>query len=93
MVVQDLTATNLPHFSVPQISEMLGVSVRTIRRRMTEFGLSITAQYSVLADDELDQLVHGIQQQFPMCGNKQMLGHLLSRGVRVQQHGVRESQR
>ena len=81
------------NFSVPQISEMLGVSIRTIRRRMTEYGLSVAAQYATLTDDDLDQLVHSIQEQFPMCGNKQMQGHLLSRGVKVQQLRIRESQR
>ena len=77
-------------FSVPQVSEMLGVSIRTIRRRMTEYGLSVAAQYATLTDDDLDHLVHSIQEQFPMCGNKQMQ---VSRGIRVQQHRVRESQR
>ena len=31
--------------------------------------------------------------QFPTCGNKQMVGHLQSRGVRVTQLRIRESQR
>ncbi len=34
-----------------------------------------------------------IQSQFPTCGNKQMMGHLQSRGYRVQQIRVREAQR
>ena len=80
-------------FSVPQISDMLGVSIRTVRRRMTEFGLSIQAEYGNFSDSELDALVRQIQQQLPMCGNRQMQGHLLSRGIRVQQIRVRDSQR
>ena len=72
-------------FSVPQIGDLLGVSVRTVRRRMTEFGLSIRARYSNLADHELDEIVHRVQTQFPMCGNSQMNGHLRSLGVCVQQ--------
>lgn len=80
-------------FSVPQIADLLGVSIRTVRRRMTEFGLSITAQYSVLSDQDLEEIVQRIQQQFPMCGNKQMQGHLVSMGYRVQQHRVRDTQR
>jgi hypothetical protein len=81
------------HFSVPQIAGLLGVSVRTTRRRMTAYGLSITASYSNICDDELDAVIQNIQQQFPMCGNKQMQGHLLSRGIRVQQIRIRECQR
>ena len=80
-------------FSVPQIAEMFGVSISTVRRRMTEYGLSISATYSSITDEELDALVKYIQIMFPMCGNRQMLGQLLARGVRVQQHRVRESQR
>ena len=68
---------------------MLGVSVRTVHRRMSEYGLSITAQYTDLSDDDLDQLVTDIQDQFPMCGNRKMHGHLLSHGVRVQQCTIR----
>lgn len=80
-------------FSVPTIADMLGVSVRTINRRMSEYGLSIRDQYSCLSDQQLDELVHMIQQQFPMCGNRQMQGFLLSYGHRVQQSRIRESQR
>lgn len=60
---------------------------------MSEFGLSIQAQYSDITDQELDRIVYEIQRQFPMCGNRQMLGHLLSRGYRIQQSHIRESQR
>ena len=80
-------------FSVPQIADMLGVSVRTVCRRMSDFGLSIRAQYSHLDDADLDSVVADIQSQFPTCGNRQMQGHLLSRGYRVQQARVREAQR
>ncbi len=79
-------------FSVPELAEIIGVSIRTVRRRMSDFGLSIRAQYSLITDTELDALVSEIQLQFPMCGNRQMQGHLLSRGFRVQQSRVREVQ-
>lgn len=75
------------------MAEMIGVSLRTIHRRMSEYGLSIGSQYTSLTDDELDQIVITIQDQFPNCGNRQMYGHLLSQGYRVQQERIRESQR
>ncbi len=81
------------HFTVPQIADLLNVSQRTIFRRMTEYGLSVSSQYANLTDDELDGLVINVQQEFPMCGNQQMQGHLLSQGFRVQQSRIRESQR
>ncbi len=79
-------------FSVPQIAQLLGISVRTVRRRMSEAGLSIQGTYSQLTDDQLDEIIYVIRQQFPNCGNRQMYGHLLSKGIRVQYHRVGESQ-
>ena len=42
-------------FSVPQIAQLKGVSESTIRRRMSEFNLSIRATYSPITDEQLDQ--------------------------------------
>ena len=72
-------------FSVPQIADMIGVSI-------SEFGLCIRARYSQLTDDVFDSIVHEIQVEFPFCGYRQMQGHLLSRGFRVHQVHERESQ-
>ena len=44
--------------------------MRTIYRRMSEYGLSISSQYATLTDQELDELVVRIQDQFPACGNR-----------------------
>ena len=60
---------------------------------MSLYGLSITSMYTDISDEELDEVVRDIQRQFPMCGNRQMQGHLLSRGIRLQQIRIRESQR
>jgi len=75
------------------IADMLGISVRTIRRRMDEYGLAIRDQYSTVSDEELDELVQRFQRHFPMCGNRQMQGLVLSNGYRMQQSRVREAQR
>ena len=79
-------------FSVPQIANMLGVSVSTVRR-ITDYNLSVSATYATITSGELDSLVGEIQTQLPMCGNRQMQGHLLARGYRIQQHRIREAQR
>ena len=81
------------HFTVPQISRLLGVSCRTVERRLGEYGISIRATYANITDTELKGLVAEIQHAHPFCGNRQMRGHLLSRGFRVQQHRIREAQR
>ena len=80
-------------FTGPQIADMLGVSLRTVHRRLAEYSLSIRSQYSNLSDTELDCIVQEVHCLFPMCGNSQMQGHLLARGLRVQQARIRESQR
>ena len=53
-------------FSVPQISELLGVSVSTVRRRMAEYNLSVSATYASITSNELDSLVREIQTRFPI---------------------------
>ena len=55
--------------------------------------VSVKSLYSHLTDQQLDGIVQEIQEQFPTCGNRQMQGHLQRRGIKVQQHRVRESQR
>ena len=80
-------------FTVPQIADLIGVSVRTVYRRMSQYGLSVRSTYCELTDQELDAITSDIHQEFPMCGSKQMKGHLTSRGIRVQQNRVRESLR
>lgn len=80
-------------FTVPQMANVIGVSVRTIHRRLHDFNLSVTSTYSNLTDQLLDEIVGSIKHEFPLCGNKHMAGHLSSRGFRVQQHRIRESMR
>ena len=57
-------------FSVPQIAKLLSVSVSTIRRRMLDFNLCLSATYSTIADDALDELVCSVQNQYPYWGNR-----------------------
>ena len=80
-------------FSVPQIAQMLGVSISTIRRRMSTFDLSIRSTYTTFTNEQLDEIVSVAQQEHLNWGNRQMYGHLISQGVRVPFHRVREAQR
>lgn len=54
--------------NVPCISKMLGISERTIHRRMQEWGLSVRNTYSKLTDHELDNLVRTIKATSPDLG-------------------------
>ena len=92
----EIPAEQLEHllnigFTCPAIATLFGVSLRTIRNRMSEMGLSVRGLYTLIDDSELDATVRDIKQIFPSCGYRMMLGHLRSRGVRVSQMRVRES--
>lgn len=80
-------------FTVPQMADMIGLSERTMHRRLSENNLYIQSTYTVISDRELDEMVALIHSQFPLCGNKQMVGHLTSCSIRIQQVRVRESMR
>eukprot|EP00118_Oscarella_pearsei_P017380 m.171680 g.171680 ORF g.171680 m.171680 type:complete len:167 (+) comp39068_c0_seq2:36-536(+) len=49
-------------FSIPAISNMLGLSVSTTKRRLREFDLSASGTYSDMDDDELDLTVNQIKE-------------------------------
>ena len=63
-------------FTVQEIASLLGVGVRTVERRMHEFGLSIGSSYSTITDAELDSVVESILRSFPYAGYQRMSGFL-----------------
>ncbi|CAB4042493.1 PREDICTED: uncharacterized protein LOC107339677 isoform X1 [Paramuricea clavata] len=72
---------------------MLDISLSTVRRRMREQGLSSTQPFASLSDEELDSIVSEIKLSHPQCGYRMMIGHLRSRGLKIQQDRVRTSLR
>jgi hypothetical protein len=77
-------------FNKTHLSRMLGVSTRTITRRMTEYNL-VQLQYSELTDQDLDRIVIDVHRQFPNAGYRQVLAILKSQGVLVIERRLRES--
>ena len=69
---------------------MIGDCPRSVRKRMTEYGLYIRDTFSDITDRELDGFISDIHHEFPMCGNRLMTGHLQACGFRIQQHRIRE---
>ena len=67
-------------FTGKQISEMLTISLSTVRRRMRDFNLSVRDLYSSFSEEELDNALHSILRDFPNCGYRRALGQLKSRG-------------
>ncbi len=77
-------------FTIADIASMCGDSERTIKRRIQEFDLSII---SSLTDEQLQEIIKGILNEFPNCGYKRMTGFYSSRGFRVQQEPIRRAMR
>ena len=79
-------------FSLSKVAEILGVSRKTISRRIKHFDLSEEIpRYSDILNEDLDITVSNIYKDFPNCGIRRMKGFLTSRGIRVQWHRVRSS--
>ncbi len=77
-------------FNKTQLSRMLGVSTRTISRRMTGYNLE-GVQFSDLTDEDLDRIVIDVHRQFPQSGYRQVLAILRSQGIVVREHQLRKS--
>ncbi len=73
------------------IASLLGVSLRTVRRRMSEFGLSVREYYTNINDSQLDFIVEGVKLSFPNYGYRMLRGHLRGLGIILTQQRVRES--
>ena len=50
---------------IPDIAQVLGVSVSTVKRRLREFGISSTERKTPISDTDLDAAVRGRQRMFP----------------------------
>ena len=90
---EQMIALVVSGFTGPQMADIVGVSLSTIRRKMAQFGLSVSSEYTSLSDTDLDTVIGEIKLQFPTSGCKQMQRHLQSQGYRVQQLRIRESLR
>ena len=72
-------------FKATDISKMLCVCDKTVYRRLEEYYISIQMNYTQITEPELDDVVRSIMQEFPNSGYKSLRGHLLARGLKVQE--------
>jgi hypothetical protein len=77
-------------FTAPQVANLLHTSLSNVRRRMSMYGISVTAQYSTISDVELERLILSIQDHYPQCGYRMMIGHLFALRHRIQELRVRK---
>ena len=62
-------------FVVPNIAGLLGVSVSTVRRQMTDFYSSVRQMYRTISDSDLEKIISDIQLAHPNWGNHLMYGY------------------
>ena len=80
-------------FKATDISKMLCVCDKTVYRRLEEYGISMRMNYTQITEPELDDVIRNILQEFPNSGYKSLRGHLLARGLKVQERRLREAMR
>lgn len=80
-------------FKATDISKMLFVCNKTVYRRLEEYGISMRMIYTQITEPELDGVIRNILQEFPNSGYKSLCGHLLARGLKVQERRLREAMR
>ncbi|CAB3995642.1 uncharacterized protein LOC110052565 [Paramuricea clavata] len=78
-------------FKVSDISKIVGVCQRTVERRMSSFGLSVSGMYSNISDEQLDEYVITASREHPDIGIRMLKGYLRSKGMRVQRHRIRSA--
>ena len=78
-------------FTQVEIAAMFGCSQKTIHRRIIEYGLTPSIEFSAITDRELDMLVENFVINFPTAGQKTLAGHLRTLGYRIQRFKIRES--
>ena len=80
-------------FKATDVSKMSCVCDKTVYRRLEEYGISMRMNYTQITEPELDDVIRNILQEFPNSGYKSLRGHLLARGLKVQERRLREAMR
>ena len=79
-------------FSWISISQMLGVSEKTLRRRREAYGIPSTQElFIATTDDQVDDLVKAALQESPNSGERMIMGFLRGKGFYVQRWRIRQS--
>lgn len=73
------------------MASILGISESTLRRRLNEFGLFSSRNFTQIYDDELDNIVVELKYEFQNSGYRMITGILRGKGIYVQQQRIIES--
>jgi len=77
-------------FTIHEICSILGVSERTIYRRMEEYAIE-KISFSDITDNRLDKIVEDTVNKYPNCGEVMLRGLLKATGINVQRFRLRDS--
>uniref|UniRef100_A0A1X7USS9 Integrase catalytic domain-containing protein n=1 Tax=Amphimedon queenslandica TaxID=400682 RepID=A0A1X7USS9_AMPQE len=80
-------------FTTSRICSMLCISLSTLRRRMSEYGIRVRDTYSDISDTALKDLVMEAHLSFPNAGYRFVRGWLHQRGLRIQESRIRQLMR
>jgi hypothetical protein len=81
-----------PHRNIylSKLSSKLKISQNVLRREIKLLGLN--TGYSDIPDQALDEIIHDFRQQRDHAtGSGYIIGHVRSKGIRVQRHRIRAS--
>ena len=87
---EDILSLRRLNYTWTKISRMLGVSRKTLYRRLEEYEIP-HSNYSCVSSDELDEIVKDIKVNFPNDGEVMLQGHMLRLGFKVQRAALRAS--
>lgn len=73
-----------------KISQMLGVSTKTLQRRREEFSSPLST-FTSINDKDLDEIILVIINNCPNAGEKMVMGSLISKSILVQRERLRNS--
>ena len=91
-IAEEHLATLLEHhFTVRAIATMFNVSARTIRRRITQYGLDDDLTPSDISDSQLDAITLQFTATHPNSGQRTLDGFLRGVGLRVLRCRLRDS--
>lgn len=76
------------HFTWQEISQIVGISVKTLQRRAKEYGIT---RFSAITDTELDDVVRNCLEDFPRAGEVMLRGQLVSLDLHIPRQRLRQS--
>lgn len=80
-------------FSQKDMSSLLGISRRTLCRRLEDMGISMATKFTNISNAELDDKIQQIIVRFPNIGYRSVKSHLASVDVIVQEERIRKAMR